>query len=456
MSIIEKIIKGDFSDLLRDRKDSNYIHPSALARVFATLPYANALQAFQALPDQNQVTTFSYLDVLLQCKFIKSLPPEKSAFILNELNSDDRMIFFSSLKSLEQTNFLQLLNPKNKDSVQALLGYPKNSVARMMNTNVATIHQEATLAEAILHLRTNHTDSEATNVVFVVDTNNKLIDDIPIRRFILNDPQKKVSDILDGFCPSLAITETKDAAVTKFKQLDREVLPVINSENVLLGVVTIDDILDIAEQADTKEIQKIGGMEELDYPYVKTSFWELVRKRAVWLIILFLGEMLTASAMGYFENEIAKAVVLALFVPLIISSGGNSGSQAATLIIRAMALKEIGVKDWWYVMRREVLSGLTLGVVLGAIGFLRIALWQSLKIFDYGAHWFLVGWTIFFSLIGIVMWGTLSGSIIPMILKRFKLDPATSSAPFVATLVDVTGLVIYFSIASVILKGTIL
>jgi len=203
-------------------------------------------------------------------------------------------------------------------------------------------------------------------------------------------------------------------------------------------------------------MQKFGGLESLDYPYVKTPFFSLIKKRAGWLIILFLSEMLTATAMGYFDTEISKAVVLALFVPLIISSGGNCGSQAATLIIRALALKELNLKDWWYVMQREILSGLTLGLILGSIGFLRITVWENLHWFEYGPHWLLVATTIFLSLIGIVMWGTLSGSMVPIVLKKFKLDPAASSAPFVATLVDVTGLIIYFSIAAIILRGTLL
>ena len=232
--------------------------------------------------------------------------------------------------------------------------------------------------------------------------------------------------------------------------------PVTNKDNVLMGVITIDDVLDAEEQRNTREMQKFGGVESLDYPYVKTLFFSLVKKRAGWLIILFVGEMLTATAMGYFDKEISKAVVLALFVPLIISSGGNSGSQAATLIIRAMAVKELSLKDWWYVIWREIFSGLTLDVVLGTIGFIRITIWQQLHWYDYTVHWLLVATTIFFSLIGIVMWGTLSGSMIPMFLKKCKLDPAASSAPFVATLVDVTGLVIYFSIAGFILKGTLL
>ncbi|WP_406843354.1 magnesium transporter [Flavobacterium soyae] len=456
MSIKEKILKGDFSDLLLNRNNTHYVHPSAAAKIFESIPFEAALKAYQTLPGKNQVTVFSYLDPLLQKKIIRNYSPKKSEFILNELNPDDRMMFFSSLKSLEQTYFLNLLDEKNKENIQTLLGYPKDSVARIMNTNAAAISQEITIEDAILHLKNNYKDDEAANVIFVVESDNKLIDDIPIRKLVFNDTNKKITEILDGFCPSLSITETKRSAVAKFKEYDRDVLPVVNSENILLGVVTIDDILDVAEQDHTKEIQKIGGLEELDYPYVKTSFFSLLKKRASWLIILFLGEMLTATAMGYFDGEIQKAVVLALFVPLIISSGGNSGSQAATLIIRAMALGEIGLKDWWFVMWREILSGLSLGVVLGSIGFVRITIWQNLHWYDYGEHWLLIAITIFFSLIGIVMWGTLSGSMIPILLKRCKIDPATSSAPFVATLVDVTGLIIYFSIASIILKGTIL
>ncbi|WP_185204578.1 magnesium transporter [Chryseobacterium sp. C3] len=456
MSIKEKILNGDFSDLLYSRNEKNYAHPSNIAKIFTEIPFDYALQAFQALSASDQSIVFTYLDNFLQKNILKSISPKRQGRILNELSSDDRIIFFSSLKSLEQTHFINLLNEKNKDDLQTALGYSKNSVARIMNTDVATVHQEVTIADAIEHLKNNHKDDETANVIYVVATNNTLIDDIPVRRLVLNDTDKKVTDILDGFCPSLTITETKEDAVEKFKQYDRVVLPVVNAENILLGVVTIDDILDVEEQANTREIQKIGGVEELDYPYVETPFFELLKKRASWLVILFLGEMLTATAMGYFDGEIEKAVVLALFVPLIISSGGNSGSQAATLIIRAMALKEIRLKDWWYVMRREILSGLSLGVVLGTIGLIRIAVWQNLHWYDYGQHWFLLAVTIFFSLIGIVMWGTFSGSMIPIVLKKCKIDPATSSAPFVATLVDVTGLIIYFSIASIILKGTIL
>ena len=258
------------------------------------------------------------------------------------------------------------------------------------------------------------------NVIYVIDEAGKLIDDIPVRKLVFNKADKLVSEIMDGYCLKLQITDSADDAVTKFQEFDRTVLPVTNADNVLLGIVTIDDVMDVAEAKSTREMQKFGGVETLDYPYVKTPFFSLVRKRAGWLIVLFLGEMLTASAMGHFQHEIEMAWRLSLFIPLVISSGGNTGSQAATLIIRALAVKELKLSDWFYVLRKEVLSGLTLGIILGTIGFLRITAWQKLGWFDYGSHWLLLAITIFFSLIGIVLWGTLSGAMIPMVLKKIK------------------------------------
>lgn len=454
--ISKKIIQGDFSSLLNFGNGNKNVHPTEVAKMLSAVPTDAALQAYNSLPTITQVKVFPYLNLSLQKTIAETISTSRATFILNELSSDDRVAFYSSLKGVERSNLLKLLNVNNKDAVHDILGYPENSVARLINTEFATITSQLTIGEASEHLRKNHKDTETANVIYVIDKEGKLIDDIPMRRFVLNDPSKKVADILDGFCASLKMTDTKADAVQKFKEYDRVVLPVTNAENILLGVLTVDDVMDAAEQIDTKEIQNFGGVEGLDYPYVKTSFFSLIKKRATWLIVLFVGEMLTATAMGYFDAEISKAVVLALFVPLIISSGGNSGSQAATLIIRAMALKELSIRDWWFVMRREILSGLTLGFILGTIGFIRIELWQNLHLYNYGPHYFLLALTIFFSLIGIVMWGTLSGSMIPIVLKKFKLDPATSSAPLVATLVDVTGLIIYFTIAAFILKGTIL
>ena len=298
-------------------------------------------------------------------------------------------------------------------------------------------------------------DSETLNVIYVVNGDNRLIDDLRIREILLAPLHAVVSDLCDNRFVSLNATDDKKEAVKVFRQYDRTVLPVIDSHGRLVGIVTLDDVLDVAEEEATREIQKFGGLEALDEPYMSTPLLEMIRKRATWLVILFVGEMLTATAMGYFEHEISRAVVLALFVPLIISSGGNSGSQAATLIIRALALGEVKLRDWWLVMRRELLSGLLLGLILSTIGFLRIALWSAFSNL-YGKYWMLVGLTVSCSLLGIVLWGTIAGSMLPFILKRLGMDPATSSAPFVATLVDVTGLIIYFSVALVILHGTLL
>jgi len=318
------------------------------------------------------------------------------------------------------------------------------------------VQKDWTVEQTFEHIRKFGKKAETLNIVYVVDEHSRLIDDVQISRFLLASPAAPVEQLMDYKFVALQDTMDKEEAVQVFRQYDRSALPVVTENGVLVGIVTVDDILDVAEEEATEDIQKFGGLEALELPYVETPLTTLIRKRAGWLVILFLGEMLTASAMGYFDHEIEKAVVLALFVPLVISSGGNSGSQAATLIIRAMALKELSLNDWWYVMRREIVSGFSLGVVLGIIGVLRITVWQQLGIFNYTEHWLLVAATIFLSLIGIVMWGTLSGSMIPFILKRVGVDPATSSAPFVATLVDVTGLLIYFSVAAVMLRGTLL
>ncbi len=455
-SLSEAILRGDLRAVFGLDSDTAYIHPSVAARLLMTLPDDAARKTYLLLQSKSRIATFSYLSTDQQLRFAKLLDAEELRAILNALPSDDRLLFFSKINGIQRTEYLELLDERLLQETTDYLGYPKQSIAHLLNTDVATISADMTVAAACEHLRRHHTDSEAANVIYVVDTEGHLIDDIPVRRFVLSEPQSSIESILDGFCVRLKPDDTRATAVDTFREYDRVVLPVVNHDNVLLGVVTVDDVLDLAEEQSTAEIQKFGGLESLDYPYVNTPFFSLIKKRAGWLIILFVGEMLTATAMAYFDEEISKAVVLALFVPLIISSGGNSGSQAATLIIRAMAVRELGLRDWWFVMRREILSGLTLGLILGTIGFTRIIIWQHLHWYDYTEHYVLVALTIFCSLIGIVLWGTLSGSMIPMVLKRFGLDPAASSAPFVATLVDVTGLVIYFTIAALLLHGTLL
>lgn len=411
---------------------------------------------FRCLPRNLATDVFEYLALPEQTKLVESLTIEEVSQVLETMADDDRTRFFEELPGEVTKRLLSLLSEEERKKALQLLGYPEGSVGRLMSPHYVRVKPHWTVRQVLDHVREHGKDSETLTMVYVVNDRGQLIDEIRMRAFLLAPLDTKVSDLMNYRFVALKATDSQEEAVNVFREADLPALPVTDSDGVLIGVVTNDDILDVAEAEATEDIQKFGGLEALDLPYVDTPIFTLIRKRAGWLVILFLGEMLTASAMGHFDQEIERAVVLALFVPLIISSGGNSGSQAATLVIRAMALKELTIKDWWYVMRREILSGFFLGIILGSIGFLRITLWQKLGLFYYTEHWPLVALTIFLSLISIVMWGTLSGSMIPFVLKRLGLDPATSSAPFVATLVDVTGLVIYFSIAAIVLRGTLL
>jgi magnesium transporter len=324
-----------------------------------------------------------------------------------------------------------------------------------MTPDLISVGADWTVREVLDYVREHGQDSETINVIYVVDDRGKLLDDVRIREFLLKPLDTKVSDLMDENVTALNVNASQEEAVNVFRKYDRSALPVVDSSGVLVGIVTTDDMLDVAEEEATEDIQKFGGMEAMEEQYMRIPLSRMVRKRASWLVILFVGEMLTASAMGYYEGAIAKAVVLALFLPMIISSGGNSGSQASMLIIRAMALGELTLRDWWRVMRKEVVAGLMLGCVLGVIGFMRVAVWAQFSNI-YGPHWLLIAFTVGIALVGVVLWGSLSGSMLPFILRGLGADPATSSAPFVATLVDVTGLVIYFSIALLILRGSML
>lgn len=399
---------------------------------------------------------FKILDVAVQKRIIQNLPTFKSAELLNELPADDRVAFLEELPTAAVRDMIKTLEPDERKITLELLGYPENSVGRLMTPGYIYVFEYNTVAEVLHTIRRFGKDTETIDVIYIIDSKGVLLDDIRIKDIILASPETKVSDLMDERFISLHATDDQEVANEVFKMNNRVALPVTDDQGILLGIVTIDDILWVASEEFSEDIQKIGGTEALDEPYLDISIIKLVKKRAGWLVLLFLGEMLTATAMQFFQQEIEAATVLALFIPLIMSSGGNSGSQASTLIIQAMALGELTIADWWRVMRREILSGFLLGAILGAIGFLRILLWQNLHIFDYGIYWKLVATTIFFSLMGIVLWGSLMGSMLPIILKRLKLDPAASSAPFVATLVDVTGIVIYFSVAFFFLQGKLL
>jgi len=398
---------------------------------------------------------FRILDFPLQEDVIRTLSPAKIAELMNELPADDRTAFLEELPSEAVKELIKLLDPEERRITLSLLGYKENSVGRIMTPDYIAVREEWSVKEVLDYIREHGKDSETIDVIYVIDEKGQLLDDFRIREFLLVSPDTVVHTLMDDRFVSLHANDNQEEAIQVFRMENRVALPVVDDRGVLLGIVTIDDMLWIANEEHTEDIQKIGGTEALDEPYLDMPLLRLVKKRVGWLVVLFIGEMLTATAMGFFEDEIAKAVVLALFVPLIISSGGNSGSQASTLIIQAMALGEIGIGDWWRVMRREIISGLLLGGVLGAIGFLRILLWNSL-FHTYGDHTVLIGATVGISLVGVVLWGTLSGSMLPLLLKKCGADPATSSAPFVATLVDVTGLLIYFTVAYTLMKGVLL
>jgi magnesium transporter len=432
------------------------LNPADIAETLSAMHADERLLAFLKVPKEFKAEVFSHLDPDFQEETIRSIASHEVSDLLNEMSPDDRTQLFEDFPDELIKSSINLLNPQERRVALKLLGYDSNSIARLMTPYYIQIRKEWTVKRCFEQIKRVGKRVETMNFLYVVDEKNVLIDDITIGTLLLAEEDQLISELTDNEFVAIKTTTTKEDAVPYFEKYDRSALPIITESGVLVGIVTIDDILDQIESQNTEDIQKFGGLEALDLPYTQTSWIEMIKKRGSWLIILFVSEMLTASAMGYFEHEIEKAVVLALFVPLIISSGGNSGSQAATLIIRAMALQEITLKDWWYVMKKEIISGIFLGSLLGVIGFIRIMTWQKTGFYNYGVHWVAIGLSVSVSLIMVVLWGTISGSMIPFILKKFKLDPATSSAPFVATLVDVTGLIIYFSIAGLFLSGKLL
>jgi magnesium transporter len=435
--------------------------PADVAEVILDLPEDEQVIIFRVLPHDLAADVFEYLDLDAQQTLLRAMAHEQVVGILNEMAPDDRTALLEELPSAAARQLIRLLTPEERRIATALLGYPEDSVGRLMTPDFIAVNENWSVQQVLDYVREHGRDSETLNFVYVVDDRGKLIDDVRMREFLLRPLTSKVSEIRDQTFGALNVTDSQQDALNVFRKYDRAALPVVDSNGVLVGIVTADDMLDVAEEEATEDIQKFGGMEALEEPYMRIPLWRMVRKRAGWLIILFLGEMLTATAMANYQEELAKALVLALFLPLIISSGGNSGSQASTLMIRAMALGEVTLRDWWQVMRREVQAGLALGAILGVIGILRVGAWavvgeQYFHRQPYGPYWPLVALTVGISLVGVVIWGTLSGSMLPFLLRRVGADPATSSAPFVATLVDVTGLIIYFSIALLIMRGVML
>jgi len=450
--LLELVEARRFEELrtrLRDRE------PGELAELMDDLPHEAEAVIFRILPRELAADTFEYLRVDAQERLLRAIGDREVGRILNDMSPDDRTALLEELPGKVTKRLLNLLSPDERSVATRLLGYPEDSVGRLMTPDYVAVKPHWTVADALTHIRQFGSDSETLNMLYVTGKGGVLIDDLRMRELLLVPPDTRIEELMDRQFVALEATQDQEEAVSAFRHLDRTALPVTDSGGILVGIVTVDDVLDVAEEEATEDFHKLGGVEAFDEPYLRLSIPALVRKRAVWLVMLFIGEMLTATAMGFFQNEIARAVVLAVFIPLIISSGGNSGSQAATLVTRAMALGEVTLRDWWRVMRRELAAGLSLGVILGAVGFVRISVW-ALAFDSYGPHWPLIAATIFFSLIGVVLWGSLAGSLLPIVLKRIGADPASSSAPFVATIVDVTGIVIFFTVAAIMLSGTLL
>jgi len=458
---MEEMVVEEIQELLEKENDKalkqylDQLNISDVEELIDELPQ-HAAKFIETLSLNRAVNVFRILDFPTQERIIKKLSGNKLNQIIKDLPPDDRTALFSELKGDVVKKMITLLPPEERKESLALLGYKEDSIGRLMTPDYIAVKPEWSITRVLAHIRRYGKNSETIDVVYVINKDGVLLDDIRIREVLLADPEAIIGELTDKRFIALKANDPQEDAINIFRMNNRVALPVVDEHNILLGIVTVDDILWIANEEYTEDMHKIGGTEALDEPYLDIPIFKLVKKRAGWLIVLFLGEMLTATAMQHFEIELEKAVVLSLFIPLIMSSGGNSGSQASTLIIQAMALGEVTIAEWWRVMRRELVSGALLGIILGTIGFVRIVTWQELHLYNYGPHWFLIATTIFFTLVGIVLWGSLIGSMMPIILKKLKLDPATSSAPFVATMVDVTGIVIYFSVAVLILKGVLL
>jgi magnesium transporter len=391
-----------------------------------------------------------------QTEILLATSAQEARAWLRLLPPDDVADVIQATELEERGRLLQLLDDGARREVVALLAYAEDDAGGLMNPRYARLRPEMSVDEASSYLRRQAREhAETLYYVYVLDAEQKLLGVITFRDLFMAPPEKKVRDIMVTDVVTAAEELDQEALSQLFAEHDYIAIPVVDRQGVMKGVVTVDDIVDVVQEEATEDIQKIGGMSALDAPYLDVSFRHMVRKRAGWLAALFIGEMLTATAMGHFEEQIARAVVLALFVPLIISSGGNSGSQASTLVIRAMALQELRLRDWWRVVRRELAAGLSLGAILATIGLVRILAWQALFGL-YGPHYMLIALTVAGSLVGVVMWGTIVGATLPMALTKLGFDPASASAPFVATLVDVSGIVIYFTVASLLLGGTLL
>jgi len=434
-----------------------YLSLESIGEMWHVLIDEERVDAFRMLPPADAQEWFANLSAADQATIIRGLSRSEAAIWIRYLPPDDAADLLQAVAPEERPEFERLLDEATLGEVRALLAYAEDEAGGLMSPRFLRVRPDATVDVALRYLRRQTQNQVATfHYVYVLDSKQRLLGAVSFRVLFGASSEATIEQIMQKDPVSVLENADQETVARTIAEHDITAVPVVDAEGRMQGVITVDDIVDVVEEEATEDIHKLGAVETLGAPYLDVSFPSMIKKRGVWLSVLFLGEMLTATAMGHFEDEIARAVVLAMFVPLIISSGGNSGSQASTLIVRSLALTELRLRDWFRVLRRELQSGATLGAWLGLIGFCRVTLWHKLGLFDYGPHYLLVAATVWISLIGVVCFGTITGSMLPFLLRRLGLDPATSSAPFVATLVDVTGLVIYFVVAALILRGTLL
>lgn len=433
-------------------------HTADIVEYLNTLPPDVAAEALRHLPLDRIVGVFDRHELQQAGGLLLALPEACAARVLTDMSADRAADVLSDLRPAERARLLAPLEPEPATTLRLLLAYPENSAGSLMTTEFVSLPATVTVAEALRHIRAVERTRETIYALYLLDpADGALLRTVSLRRLITGAPEQKVMDLALPREPVTVSADTpRDDVARLFARHDLLAVPVVDARRQVLGIVTVDDVIDAIVDKGTEDAQRFGGVESLGKPYLCLGFGEMIRKRAGWLSVLFIGEMLTASAMQHFESALERAIVLTLFIPLIMSSGGNSGSQATSLLIRALALGEVRLGDWWRVMLREVPTGLALGGILGVLGMGRILVWQELGFYDYGEHWRLVALTVGLGLVGIVLFGSLIGSALPFAMKRLGFDPATASAPFVATLVDVTGLVIYFSVALLVLSGTLL
>src|SRR2546428_64824 len=424
----------------------NAIEPGAAARVLAALPFDQA------------VRTLNQPELDRPARLFEHLPTDKAVALVAAMSADQRADLFRELPGRTRARLFPAIDAATKEALRSLLGYPPTTAGGIMTTEHVEAPATWTVERTLVQIRSGGHPRRPVYAVYVLDpVDRRLVHTVTLRELVLADPTRTLLEVGDRHPPvTVHVWTDREETARLIAKYDLLAVPVIDEGGHLLGIVTVDDVIDALIKEQTEDVHKLGGMQELDEPYTKVGFGTMIRKRGGWLCALFLSEMLTATAMQHFEGELSRAIVLTLFIPLIISSGGNSGSQATSLTIRALALRGVRRRHWWWVAMRELPTGVTLGVILGAIGIARIVSWQLFGFYNYGPHWVLVALAVGFALVGVVTFGSLAGAMLPFVLRRLGFDPASASAPFLATLVDVTGLVIYFSVAYLVLRGTLL